>query len=63
MTNKLTLLATLLFAGVAFGEPMAAVAPKQTAVIVNQAADAIVNYLQLEKPLGKGLFNFFNKIS
>jgi len=39
MTNKLTLLATLLFAGVAFGEP-AAVGPKQTVAIVNQAADA-----------------------
>ena len=53
MTDKLTLLTVLLFAGVAFGEP-AAVGPKPTAVIVNQAADAIVNYLKLEEPLGKG---------
>ena len=54
MKQNLTLLITLLFAGVAFGEPAVAVGPKQTAVIVNQAADAIVNYLKLEKPLGKG---------
>ncbi|MBC8868150.1 MAG: hypothetical protein H8E44_01965 [Planctomycetes bacterium] len=53
MKQNLTLLITLLFAGVAFGEP-AAVGPKQTVVIVNQAADAIVNYLKLEEPLGKG---------
>lgn len=29
-------------------------AAEPTAVIVNQAADAVVNYLKLEKPLGKG---------
>ncbi len=39
-----------LVAGMAFAEP-AGPAP---VVIVNQAADAIVNYLQLEEPLGKG---------
>ena len=39
-----------LVAGMAFAEP----AGPPTAVIVNQAADAIVDYLQLEKPLGKG---------
>jgi hypothetical protein len=53
MQHKFALLIALLLAGVAFGEP-AAVDPKPTAVIVNQAADAIVNYLKLEKPLGKG---------
>ena len=39
-----------LVAGMAFAEP----AGPPTVVIVNQAADAIVNYLKLEKPLGKG---------
>jgi hypothetical protein len=39
-----------LVAGMAFAEP----AGPPTVVIVNQAADAIVNYLQLEEPLGKG---------
>jgi uncharacterized lipoprotein YddW (UPF0748 family) len=54
MKQNLKLFITLLFAGVAFGEPAVAVGPEQTAVIVNQAADAIVNYLKLEEPLGKG---------
>ena len=54
MKQNLTLFITVLFAGVAFGEPAVAVGPEQTAVIVNQAADAIVNYLKLEEPLGKG---------
>jgi hypothetical protein len=54
MKHTITLLIALLFAGMASGEPAAAVGPKRTAVIVNQAADAIVGYLKLEKPLGKG---------
>ena len=54
MTNTHSLFAVLLFAGIAFGKPTAAVGKKQTVVIVNQAADAIVNYLKLDKPLGKG---------
>lgn len=54
MKHTITLLIALLFAGTVSCEPAAAVGPKPTAVIVNQAADAIVNYLKLEEPLGKG---------
>jgi len=51
MKTSLTLLSILLLAPLAV--PAEPAGPPRV-VIVNQAADAIVNYLQLEEPLGKG---------